>query len=150
MISKLLKKNKKGFTLMEMLIVVAIIAVLVAIAIPTFNASLNKARIATDEANIRAGYASTLATVLTSDFDVEQAAGETAVYFLKADGNVVAATDAGAAPDGADLYKCKATNKTETAVGGAKVNDNGLWTKDQTVKYTYSYDNNTITIATVG
>ena len=36
-------KNSKGFTLMEMLIVVAIIAVLVAIAIPTFTTSLNKA-----------------------------------------------------------------------------------------------------------
>ena len=36
----MLKKlqNKKGFTLMEMLIVVAIIAVLVAIDIPVFNA----------------------------------------------------------------------------------------------------------------
>ena len=60
MISKLLKKNEKGFTLMEMLIVVAIIAVLVAIAIPTFNSSLNKAKEATDEANIRAGYASVM------------------------------------------------------------------------------------------
>ena len=55
----MLKKltNKKGFTLMEMLIVVAIIAVLVAVAIPTFNGALNKARVATDAANIRAAYA---------------------------------------------------------------------------------------------
>ena len=64
MISKLFKKNEKGFTLMEMLIVVAIIAVLIAIAIPTFTASLNKAKVATDEANIRAGYASAMAELI--------------------------------------------------------------------------------------
>ena len=34
------KTNKKGFTLAELLIVVAIIAVLVAIAIPVFTAQL--------------------------------------------------------------------------------------------------------------
>lgn len=50
------KKDKKGFTLMEMLIVVAIIAVLVAIAVPTFNSSLNKAKQAADDANIRTAY----------------------------------------------------------------------------------------------
>ena len=49
--------NKKAFTLMEMLIVVAIIAVLVAIAIPTFTAQLEKAKEATDLANVRAAYA---------------------------------------------------------------------------------------------
>ena len=55
----MLKKftNKKGFTLMEMLIVVAIIAVLVAIAIPTFTGQLEKSRQATDLANIRVAYA---------------------------------------------------------------------------------------------
>ncbi|MGI6072137.1 MAG: type IV pilin protein [Lachnospiraceae bacterium] len=48
------KMNKKGFTLMELLIVVAIIAVLVAISIPIFNNQFEKAREATDAANIRA------------------------------------------------------------------------------------------------
>lgn len=37
-------KNNKGFTMAELLIVVAIIAVLVAISIPIFNAKLEKSR----------------------------------------------------------------------------------------------------------
>lgn len=59
------KNNNKGFTLMEMLIVVAIIAVLVAIAIPVFTNQLEKAREATDAANIRSAYAEVMATALT-------------------------------------------------------------------------------------
>ena len=38
------KSEKKGFTLAELLIVVAIIVVLVAISIPIFNSQLEKAR----------------------------------------------------------------------------------------------------------
>ena len=41
-------KRNHGFTLMEMLIGAAIIAVLVAVAIPTFSSQLHKARVATD------------------------------------------------------------------------------------------------------
>lgn len=50
-------KNNKGFTLAELLIVVAIIAVLVAIMIPTFGGQLEKARESADLANLRAAYA---------------------------------------------------------------------------------------------
>ena len=52
-----MKKNNRGFTLAELLIVVAIIAVLVAIAIPVFTSQLEKSREATDVANIRSAYA---------------------------------------------------------------------------------------------
>jgi prepilin-type N-terminal cleavage/methylation domain-containing protein len=62
-----MKKNKKGFTLAELLIVVAIIGVLVAISIPIFTSQLEKAREATDLANIRSAYAECSAAVLTGD-----------------------------------------------------------------------------------
>ena len=62
-----MKKNNKGFTLAELLIVVAIIAVLVAIAIPVFTNQLEKSREATDEANTRSLYAETAAAVLSED-----------------------------------------------------------------------------------
>ena len=59
------KTNKKGFTLAELLVVVAIIAVLVAIAIPIFTSQLEKAREATDAANIRAAYAEVVSAKIT-------------------------------------------------------------------------------------
>ena len=67
MISKLLKKDKKGFTLMEMLIVVAIIAIIVAIAIPTFSNALTKAKVAADKANVRAYYAQVAANYMLAE-----------------------------------------------------------------------------------
>ena len=55
-----MKISRKGFTLAELLIVVAIIAVLVAVAIPVFGSQLEKSREAADLANVRAAYAEVL------------------------------------------------------------------------------------------
>ena len=55
MIRKMREENK-GFTLAELLIVVAIVMVLVAIAIPVFTSSLHNSQEATDEANCRSLY----------------------------------------------------------------------------------------------
>ncbi len=60
------KNNKKGFTLAELLIVVAIIAVLTAIAIPVFTSQLEKSREATDQANVRSAYAYLMTEYLTN------------------------------------------------------------------------------------
>ena len=46
-------RNKKGFTLVEMLIVVAIIAILIAVSIPMIGGALEKTREAVDDANHR-------------------------------------------------------------------------------------------------
>ena len=138
MISKM-KKNNKGFTLMEMLIVVAIIAILIAIAIPTFSSSLNKARVATDEANIRSGYANVMATVLTSDnFDVETNGDATtpATFVLNKDGSVSAtATDA---------YTTVGSTDADVEIAGVKIA--GGWGKGEGVTYTYDYTTNKISI----
>ena len=67
-----MKKNKKGFTLMEMLIVVAIIAVLVAIAIPVLSNNMHKAKVAADWANIRALYANLQGDYLMTGEPIEE------------------------------------------------------------------------------
>lgn len=62
-----MKQNRSGFTLMEMLIVIALIAVLVAIAIPTIASQLERSREAADLANVRAAYAQVSAEALLGD-----------------------------------------------------------------------------------
>ena len=76
-----MKKNNKGFTLAELLIVVAIIAILVAVSIPMFASQLSKARKATNEANVRAAKAAAVATYLGDEN--HEAAGESYSYNLK-------------------------------------------------------------------
>lgn len=51
------EKRQNGFTLMEMLIVVAVIAVLAAVAIPTISKSVHRSQEMADVANVRAYFA---------------------------------------------------------------------------------------------
>ena len=68
--------SKKGFTLIEMLVVIAIIAILVAVIVPAVTTSTTKAKAATDAANLRSIQAeaaikylsNTEGTIAASDF----------------------------------------------------------------------------------
>lgn len=91
------KLNKKGFTLAELLIVVAIIGVLVAVSIPIFTAQLKKAKRATNMANARSIYA-----MLVADY---------------MDDNTVNATISGATSGTAITYT---NDKAEVTVDGQK------------------------------
>ncbi len=60
-------KHNKGFTLAELLIVVAIIAVLVSISIPVFTGQLEISREAVDLANVRSAYAEVMTAALVGE-----------------------------------------------------------------------------------
>ena len=140
-------KSSKGFTLMEMLIVVAIIAVLVAIAIPTFTTSLNKARLATDQSNIRSGYAAAMARVLTEHITTEGLVNpglpDDETYYLLPDGTVKTGDELGGKT--ANVYKTKGTldNADGVTIAGYKFTK---WEKDVEVTYSFTGSNNKVTI----
>lgn len=104
------KLNKKGgFTLVEMLIVVAIIAILIAVSIPLVTGALEKARDATDQANERAAKA----VAATKYLGVEDGSFKETVgtfYYDAVDGKLVDSTAAqGMTPYG----KCTGCKSTE-------------------------------------
>lgn len=66
-------KKESGFTLVEMLIVVAIIAILIAVSIPLVNGALDKARIATDAANERSFKAALVTSYLLDNANMTAA-----------------------------------------------------------------------------
>ena len=64
------RKVKKGFTLIEMLVVIAVIAILIAIIVPTVNNAVNKAKASADAANLRSILGVANVELVDSDVDV--------------------------------------------------------------------------------
>ncbi len=109
-----MRKNRKGFTLAELLIVVAIIAVLVAIAIPIFASQLEKSREATDVANVRSAYAQVVTQYLANgdnSYSMTVTAKQTQTGWQCGDSNAVLTTQVDgvegsiAIPANLDSYK---------------------------------------------
>ncbi len=114
--NKYLNKNNKGFTLAELLIVVAIIAVLVAISIPIFATQLDKAKIAVDQSNVRTAKAAAIAEYLTSNNT-----SETQTYYYDAQKGYVVTSS-----DGVIGYGKYTKNDKENIIGATGTpNNNG-------------------------
>lgn len=85
-----MKNNKKGFTLAELLVVVAIIGILVAVSIPVFTSQLEKARESTDVANMRAAKAAAVVKYLSDGDNITYTSGKATYYYDAAAGTLVA------------------------------------------------------------
>lgn len=112
------KTSKKGFTLMEMLIVIAIIAILIAIAIPVFTAQLNKASLATDQSNARSLKSMVVTNYMSYVDDPSNAksvvkGGTAGKFYLSADGNSIQTSTSGA-------MECKGNDTTNYQTGTDK------------------------------
>lgn len=71
------RNRERGFTMAELLIVVAIVAVLVAIAVPVFSTQLKNSRLAVDHAAMRDTYAFVQIANNTREVSIE---GETVTF----------------------------------------------------------------------
>lgn len=128
MFKKINRKNKKGFTLAELLIVVAIIGVLVAVSIPIFTAQLEKSREATDLANLRAAKSEAVSMYLLGDSTLGLGDWGTG----KQSANVKVYYDA---PNG---KLCASTAKPTTTYGKGTATDGG--NSDSSLNYTGTTD----------
>lgn len=104
-------KNKKGFTLIEMLVVIAIIAILVAIVVPTVTSATNKAKAATNAANLRTAAAQVEIAMLTNDVDTTK---------VSASGNTITVA-AGSGADSKDIKIDVPAMKSVSGITGGDV-----------------------------
>ena len=132
-------KSKKGFTLAELLLVIGIISILVAIAIPAFSAQLEKARVTVDQSNARAASSLAYSEYMLYHVSSDGVAGGPVTYTFGTDpaGNLLILSHSGKggdafednAPDGAaSEIQAKSASLGETklsvTVDDGKVTEN--------------------------
>ena len=121
------KMNKKGFTIVELVIVIAVIAILAAVMIPTFGGIINTAKESGEMQKVTAAYKEAYAIALSNDGSI------TAADFTTA----TAATDDGDA-------KCIKVDIYEFTYDFT----NSKWVVANPNGYTYAYNNGAWTVKT--
>ena len=91
---KRVREDRGGFTLAELLVVVAIVAVLVAIAVPVFSGSLHSAEDAVNTANKRSAQSEALTNYQLAKNDTDKGKLLTQYFYYSNDGKEVSGSDA--------------------------------------------------------
>ena len=109
-------KNNKGFSLVELIVVIAIMAILAAVAIPTFASFIGKANVATDVDFLNnAEYAAELAYTADSSKDVDYV-----TVTLSADGAISKVTVNFVQPTGESIAAVEVASGDKTGSDEAK------------------------------
>ncbi|MCR5021609.1 type II secretion system protein [Ruminococcus sp.] len=110
--------NKKGFTLVELVVVIAIIGVLAAILVPSMMGYVKKSRLKTANGNAKTAYNA------VAEYAADQETQGTPVDWSKDGGTFDASTDATGIQH--EIYKALASNGNEAGeahVGSATINN---------------------------
>ena len=110
--------KKKGFTIVELVIVIAVIGILSAVLIPTFAGLVGKANESARQQNLTNAYTSYVASV---DAASEELYSKEEVYFVAAGSVTVGGDGAITIKNDANVYKCVNGTYTEATTNTYKL-----------------------------
>ena len=135
---KKLTKKEDGFTLAELLIVVAIIAVLVAVSIPIFTSQLEKSREATDLANLRAAYAEATVALMDEEVNGTKLTDGAVYWYNPNSGKLESSGTACGKGTNTKVTGTKYAGETDADANFSKYAYDGLATTTKGIKCTFS------------
>lgn len=120
------KMNKKGFTIVELVIVISVIAILSAVMIPTFTGIVNKAQKSAAEQEAQIAYREAISVTEEGTIDVENV--DIDAYIITEDGKYFFTVQAGEISEATKIEKdnsnkpadCYANKAAIKAAGKAK------------------------------
>ena len=133
-------KSRKGFTLIEMLVVIAIIAVLVAIVVPVVGNSTTKARAAADAANLRTVAAAAAISYMDNNQTIKSAD-------LPSGGSVAAKSTLTGSDNSLKLWVSSGTSEIIATFGGYTISDFSTAAETGTLTASGTISSSTLTVS---